>query len=110
MRGKRIWRAVALVLAIPALLAWTYGAGLESSYQRLLPQVANPMIGRVFPRNIHGIVVFQTHAEKLRLDLIEGISISAFFAGLTIGGLEERHWRRSAGTNLPLKTKDWSPK
>lgn len=87
-----------------------YGTGLWSHYLHVLPRVADPTIGRVYPRNIHGIVVFQTHAEKLRLDLIDDISISVFFAGLIIGGLEERHWKRTAGRNIPSMPKAWDRK
>ncbi len=101
MKTKRIWRVVSISLMMPALLAWIYATGLESDYAKVLPRLPNPTVGRVYPRNIHGVVVFQTYAERMKVNLTEGISIGVFFVGLLIGGLEERHWKRTSPKGIP---------
>ena len=37
------------------------------------------------PRNIHGVVVYQTDKEDRNLDLIEYSSVGVFLAGLGLG-------------------------
>jgi hypothetical protein len=86
---------------LPALAAWLYAAVIWNRYMRTLPRDADPDAGNIYPRNIHGIVVFQTRQEKLSLDLIENISGGVFTLGFLIGALEERNWRKAAGDREP---------
>ena len=44
------------------------------------------------PRNIHGIIVFQTEAEDRKLDLLEYSSIGVFLAGLGLGLIYLEKW------------------
>ncbi|MGO9517739.1 MAG: hypothetical protein ACLPND_11890 [Candidatus Korobacteraceae bacterium] len=108
--SRRVWRTVAIVLMVPALAVWLYTGVIWNRYLNTLPRVPDPTTGRVYPLNIHGVVVFQTHAEKLRLDLTDYISFGVFALGGLIGAIEERHWRRTAGKNIPPMPKGWRPK
>lgn len=98
---RRLGRTIALVLLIPGLLVWVYSGTIWTRYLQALPRVPDQNTGRVYPGNIHGIVVYQTRAEQMRLDLTQDISIGVFFLGLLIGALEERPWKRTGGKNLP---------
>ncbi len=107
---KRIWRTIAIVLMVPALAVWLYSGTIWNRYLRTLPHAPDQTTGRIYPRNIHGIVVFQTLAEERRLDLTQNISIGVFFLGLVIGALEEKNWKRTAGKDIPSMPKGWQPK
>ena len=107
---KRIWRTMAIVLMVPGLAVWVYSGTIWNQYLRALPRTPDQTTGRVYPRNIHGIIVFQTHAEQRRLDLTQDISIGVFFLGLLIGALEERNWKRTTGKTIPSMPSGWQPK
>lgn len=104
---NRIWRTIAVILMVPALSVAFYSGTIWNRYLKELPRSPNPTTGRIYPRNIHGIIVYQTHAEQLRLDLMDEISTGVFFAGLIIGAIEEKHWRKTGGKNLPPMPKNW---
>jgi len=53
---------------------------------------------RICPRNIHGIVVYQTKSEMESLDELEQGSLAVFFAGLLVLGFEEMRWKKRQGT------------
>ena len=92
---------------LPALAAWLYAGVIWSRYMHTLPRTANPATGNIYPRNVHGIVVFQTHQEELQLDLIENISGGVFIVGFVIGALEERSWRKTASGSVPQMPQEW---
>jgi len=100
---------VAIISVVFGLLILLYGGSIWNDYLHNLPRTPDPTSGRVFPRNIHGIVIFQTHSEKLRLDLIDNIGWVIFMLGMLVGALEERRWRRTAGKNMPPMPKGWQP-
>lgn len=69
-----------------SLLLWDLQA-------QTLPRSPNQLTGNIYPRNIHGLVVYQTH-EELRLlervDLIsEGLSVCGL-AVVLVGGSKRR--------------------
>jgi hypothetical protein len=105
--ARRIWRTVSIVLMVPGLAVWIYSGTIWNQYIHTLPRTPDQAIGRMYPRNIHGVVVFQTRAERLRLDLTQDIAIGTFFLGLLIGAIEDRYWPRTAGKNLPSMPKEW---
>jgi hypothetical protein len=107
---RRIWRTVAIVLMVPALAALLYTGVIWNRYLDTLPRTPDQTSGRLYPRNIHGIVVFQTRAEALHLERMENISFGTFALGMLIGWLEERHWRRTAGKSIPPMPEGWQPK
>jgi hypothetical protein len=49
---------------------------------------------RIYPRNIHGIVVYQTKSEMNSLDELERGSLALFFVGLLVLGFEELRWKK----------------
>jgi hypothetical protein len=89
----KIWKLLPLVLAVPGLATWIYSGTIWNQYLHTLPRSPDPRAGRVFAGNIHGIVIFQTRAEQLRLDLMKDISLGAFFLGAVIAAIVERDER-----------------
>jgi hypothetical protein len=93
-KAKRLWRAVALAIFIPGALLWFYTWALWSSYTDL-PRRPIQAEGRIYPRGIHGITVYQTRQEQNKLDILLWVSIPASIAGFALAALEEERWRRS---------------
>ncbi len=91
-RVKRLWRAIALCILIPGTIAWFYTWALWSGYT-YLPRSPIPAAGRIYPRGIHGITVYQTLAERNRLDFMLRASISLSIVGLALVIFEEEKWK-----------------
>jgi hypothetical protein len=78
-------KAIALTLMLPGLAGLIVSAMISGHYLDTMPKWPTPQELRTVPRNIHGIVVYQTAAEDRRLNLIEFSSIGVFLAGLGLG-------------------------
>ena len=55
------------------------------AYLDTLPTLPHPEQMRMTPRNIHGVIVYQTEEEDRRLSLMEGSSVVVFLLGLGSG-------------------------
>jgi hypothetical protein len=62
----------------PAGALWA--AYLDFQYQATLPRHPDPAVGNVYPLNVHGIIVYQTHDER---DLLDEVLYSSVAVGLT---------------------------
>jgi hypothetical protein len=94
LRIRRAWRLVALSVLIPGILGWFYTWALWSSYTSL-PRVPAPDAGRVYPRGIHGITVYQTLKERNKLDFLLRASVMFSAVGFALAIIEEETWKRS---------------
>jgi uncharacterized membrane-anchored protein YitT (DUF2179 family) len=94
MKSKQLARLkmFALALILPGLAGLIASAMLSVHYLDTMPRWPSPQESRTVPRNIRGIVVFQTEAEKLNLDLLEYCSIGVFVAGLGLGLVYLEKW------------------
>jgi hypothetical protein len=57
-----------------------------------MPRVPVLVEERIVPREIHGIVVYQTEFENRRLNLIEYSSVGVFLIGLGLGLVYLEKW------------------
>lgn len=96
MKPSRLARlkTLALALMLPGLAGLVISAMISGHYLDTMPKWPSPRQFRTVPRNIHGIVVYQTAAEDRRLDILEYSSIGVFLAGLTLGLLYLEKWGR----------------
>jgi hypothetical protein len=78
-------KAFALVLMLPGLAGLIVSAMISVHYLDTMPRWPSPRELRMAPRNIHGVVVYQTDKEDRNLDLIEYSSVGVFLAGLGLG-------------------------
>ena len=90
----KTWRVVALLLMLPGFCMFLYGRNLWDNYQHDLPRAADAVAGKIYPLNIHGIVVFQTQQEKTRLEVFDKAGIAIFFGRLAVGAYSERLRKR----------------
>ena len=91
---ERVWRWIATTGCIIGLVGILWTSSLWYEYQRVLPRQPDSVTGNVYPLNVHGIVVYQTHDERNRLDEIQYSSIAVFAASALIGALHRKKFGR----------------
>lgn len=77
---ERLWRRVGTILALIGLTGIVWTASTWFQYQRVLPRHPDPVAGRLYPLNVHGIVVYQTRDERNWLDEIQYSSMAVYAA------------------------------
>jgi hypothetical protein len=104
---QKIWKRVGMSIGLVGLagIAWT--AGLWNLQLKTLPRIPNQKTGRIYPRNIHGIVVYQTRAENDRLETIQYSSITVFAIGFFTLFLYERRWGSTKNVGPPKIGTGW---
>jgi len=85
-------RFFSLLFLLPGLAGLLFSAMVSTSYLEKLPRMPDPAQMRMTPRNIHGIVVYQTQDEDRRLTVMEDTSVGVFLVGLTLGLIYLRKW------------------
>lgn len=85
-------RFFALLLLLPGLGGLILSAWISTSYLETLPRMPMPAEQRMTPRNVHGVIVYQTAAEDRRLDLMQDASIGIFVVGVGLGLVYMRRW------------------
>ncbi len=85
-------RFFSLLFLLPGLAGLIFSAMVSTSYLERLPRGPVPAEMRMIPRNIQGIVVYQTQEEDQRLTLMEDTSVGVFLVGLTLGLVYLRKW------------------
>lgn len=85
-------RFFSLLFLLPGLAGLIFSAMTSTSYLANLPKSPDPTELRMTPRNIHGVVIYQTQEEDRRLTLMEDVSVGVFLVGLTLGLVYLRKW------------------
>lgn len=85
-------RLLALVFLLPGLAGMIFSAMTSTSYLENMPKRPDPAAMRMTPRNIHGVVIYQTAEEDRRLTVMEDASVGVFLVGLTLGLVYLRKW------------------
>jgi hypothetical protein len=85
-------RFVALLFLLPGLGGLILSAVVSTHYLDTLPRWPTPEQERMIPRNIHGIVVYQTAQEEHRLTLLEDSSVGIFVLGLGLSVWYLEQW------------------
>jgi hypothetical protein len=88
----RALKSTSLALLLPGLAGLIVSAMFSLHYLDTMPRWPSPEELRTVPRNIHGIVVYQTAAEDKKLDLMEYSSVGVFVVGLALGLLYLEKW------------------
>jgi hypothetical protein len=85
-------RFFALLFILPGLAGLIISAMISTHYLEVMPPGPVLVEGRIVPREIHGIVVYQTADENRRLNLIEYSSVGVFVVGLGLGLVYLEKW------------------
>lgn len=87
-----VLRFFALLFLLPGLAGLIVSAWVSTSYLQSLPQMPVPAESRMTPRNIHGVIVYETETENRKLNILEDSSVGVFLVGLTLGLVYMRKW------------------
>jgi len=85
-------RFIALLFLLPGLAGLIISAMISTHYLDTMPRWPTPEEMRMTPRNIHGIVVYQTVEEDRKLSLIEDTSVGVFVVGLGLSLVYLEKW------------------
>lgn len=85
-------RFFSLLFLLPGLAGLIFSAMTSTSYLENLPKNPEPAQMRMTPRNIHGVVIYQTQEEDRRLTVMEDASVGVFVVGLMLGLVYLRKW------------------
>jgi hypothetical protein len=91
-RRLSLLRLFSLLLLLPGLGGLVISAMVSTHYLETLPRTPIPSEMRMLPRNIHGVVVYQTNDEDQKLTILEDSSVGVFLLGLTLGLVYLRKW------------------
>lgn len=91
-RQLGVLRFFALLFLLPGLAGLVLSAWVSTSYLETLPRIPRPAEQRMIPRNIHGVIVYQTAREDRRLDFMQDASVGIFLVGLGLGLVHMRKW------------------
>ena len=91
-RKLSLLRLFSLLFLLPGLGGLVISAMVSTHYLETLPRTPIPSEMRMVPRNIHGVVVYQTDDEDQRLSILEAASVGVFLVGLTTGLVYLRKW------------------
>lgn len=94
MRHKNlaVLKFFALLFLLPGLAGLVFSAMVSTDYLENLPKSPTPSEQRMTPRNVHGIVIYQTVKEDQRLSGLEYGSVSIFLVGLVLGVVYLEKW------------------
>ena len=87
-----ILKFFALFFLLPGLGGLVFSAMVSTDYLENLPKSPSPSEERMTPRNVHGIVIYQTPQEDQRLSAMEYSSVSVFLVGLLLGIVYLEKW------------------
>jgi hypothetical protein len=90
----RLWKLAGIMVGLLGLAGIVWTSSLWYAYQRTLPRHPDPVAGRVYPLNVHGIVVYQTRDERNWLDEIQYSSIGLFAASALMAAIHQKKFGR----------------
>jgi hypothetical protein len=99
-------RLLSLAFLLPGLGGLIVSAVFSTHYADTLPRAAAPEEMRIHPRNIHGIIVYQTAQEDRRLSVMEDSSVGVFLVGLTLGLIYLARWGNVRSSELELEDEE----
>ncbi len=85
-------RFFSLLFLLPGLAGLIVSAAISTHYLDTMPRLPIPEQMRMVPRNIHGVIIYETKAEDQKLTLIEDGSVGVFLIGFGLGCVYLRKW------------------
>jgi hypothetical protein len=94
-KNLAVLKFFALLFLLPGLGGLVFSAMVSTKYLQDLPKSPTPDEQRMTPRNVHGVVIYQTVLEDERLSAMEYTSVSVFLIGLLLGIVYLEKWSSS---------------
>ena len=90
-----IWKGVGVGLAVLGLAGFIWTFSLWNWQLDHLPRFPNSTLGQIYPRNIHGIVVYQNRKELDYLETIQASAVAMFTASVLLSFAYKWKWGTS---------------
>jgi hypothetical protein len=100
---KNLTKAVVVICWIFYCAAFAFGI---SFYYRGLPHIPQPELGRIYPLNNHGYLLFMTHSEQMQQEVSFVISGLLFVVAAAIHYYLDSFENR--GKYKPINTQPWN--
>jgi hypothetical protein len=107
---QKLWKRLGVVLGCLGLAGFIWAAGLWNQQLNTLPRSADPAEGRIYARNIHGIVVYQTRSERDYLERVQNGSIAVFVISIVMSLIYKKKWGSEPSLSPPKIGTGWNPK
>lgn len=91
-KNLRVLRFFALLMLLPGIAGLVASAVVSTNYLLNLPRFPAVEEQRMIPRNIDGVVIYQTQEEDDRLTVMEYSSVSIFAVGMVLGIVYLEKW------------------
>jgi hypothetical protein len=89
---QKAWKSIGFALACLGLAGIIWTAILWGIQLRNLPRYPEVTSGRIYPRNIHGVVVYQNRSEYRFLETVQYCSIAIFASSLLMSVVYKTKW------------------
>ncbi len=93
----RWWKRIGITLAVIGLLGIVWTSSIWYEYQRTLPHHPDQVAGRIYPLNVHGIVVYQTREERDWREEIQYSTIAIFATAALMSGIYQIIYEKKYG-------------
>ena len=87
-----ILKIFALAFLLVGLAGLIASATISTHYLDVLPTSPAPGEGRTVPRDIHGLIVYQTAKQDRILSTCEWTAVGIFLVGLTLSAIYLEKW------------------
>lgn len=88
VRREKLWKVLSFAMCGAGMLIGLFAWSIEYQYIETLPRRADPSVGRVYPYNYHGIVLWRSREEERHVDSLEYVSGFLFLGGALIAVLK----------------------
>lgn len=89
MNSRNLWKVTRLIVAIAAVINVFWAWRVWNIYYQTLPRAADPAIGRTYSDSFHGITLYETREEHLRLELLQYSSDTLIAVSLLAAALHQ---------------------
>jgi formate hydrogenlyase subunit 6/NADH:ubiquinone oxidoreductase subunit I len=92
IRESEGYRSISLIFLVIGTLGMFLSTAISTHFRTTLPTTPIPEEQRMTPRNISGVIVYETDDEDRKLDLIEYSSALTFAFGACLGCVYAARW------------------
>lgn len=98
---NKAFKIALLVLLVAFAVTFSFYIYLWYAYFGRLPHLSNKASGRIYADNFHGVVLYETRHEYVRLHALEYSGEALAVAVIVIGALSDPGFRRKMGWRYP---------
>lgn len=90
-----LWKTLAITLIILGFAGQFWSQAIWDRYWNQLPRSPDPVAGRIYPLNMHGVAAYQTLGERSHLERVENCFWAVLLVGVAIGAIQQWKSKKS---------------